>query len=372
MERNYAMDYFKFFAIFSVVVIHTSPFRGLVFWGIDGKYISILITTFARFGVPFFFIISGFLFGQKLLTLTNTTVYFKNYFKKVVKLFIYWSLFFVVYGLGLSVLRALVKGIGVKTEVFNYLSNFVGLKPMINYIFFGTSGAPASFHLWFLAALIWSILIVYIFIKINKLTLLLYISLFLNIIGLFGQTYPGLINFEIFDINIPTRSALFFGLFYMTLGSFCAFNYGRIKQIITKVKSSTLVVLFFIFSLTQIFERAIAEIFWAEEISATDYYLSTIFITICLFLFVIKNGHIGKGSILSKIGKNAVGIYVTHTFFTNLTFLVFGYLGVYLRHYVIFHLLYTPLIFISAYLFYNLLQKVKQKIKMLFNKGEVV
>jgi len=63
MERNYAIDYFKFFAIFFIVCIHTTPFRGSELWGFDGNSINGIINTFARFGVPFFFVSSGFLFG---------------------------------------------------------------------------------------------------------------------------------------------------------------------------------------------------------------------------------------------------------------------------------------------------------------------
>ncbi|WP_158290503.1 acyltransferase family protein [Halobacillus salinus] len=80
MERNYAIDYFKFWAIFFVVCIHTSPFSGVNILGVEGHYLNLLIKTFARFGVPFFFVVSGFLFGQKILTSNNTGDYFNKYF----------------------------------------------------------------------------------------------------------------------------------------------------------------------------------------------------------------------------------------------------------------------------------------------------
>ena len=368
MERNYAIDYFKFFAILCVVCIHTAPFSETMFWGIDGNDINFVINTFARFGVPFFFIVSGFLFGQKLMNSNTNTVYFGKYIMKIIKLFSYWSLFYIAYGLVLTILQAFEKGINIKIEIYNYLSNLVGLKSIITLVLYGIGG-PASFHLWYLAALIWCILTIFIFIKLNKLKTLLYLSLCLNIIGLCGQTYSGLFNLEFLDFIIPTTDALFFGLFYTTFGTYFALNYERLRHKIIKVKTTLLVVLFFIFSLTQICERLIAEIFWEEKIRATDYYLSTIFITICLFLFVLKNGHIGKTSKISKVGKNAVGIYVSHTLFINLTYLVFSKWDIQIREYFIFHLLFTPIIFVIAYLFYNLLQIIKSTIVMKFYKN---
>jgi surface polysaccharide O-acyltransferase-like enzyme len=117
MERNYAIDYFKFWAILFVVCIHTSPFSGAMVLGIDGKYINFLIDTFSRFGVPFFFVVSGFLFGQKFLYSVNTKEYFNKYIIKIVKLFIYWFLFYVMYGLVLSIVKAVVNGLSIKLEI---------------------------------------------------------------------------------------------------------------------------------------------------------------------------------------------------------------------------------------------------------------
>jgi hypothetical protein len=191
------------------------------------------------------------------------------------------------------------------------------------------------------------------------------------VIGLFGQTYTGIYNLEFLNYNVPTRDAVFFGLFYTTLGCNIAFNFNWIKQKIDKIKSYKFVIFFFIFSLTQICERAIANIFWGEEIKAVDFYISTIFLTICLFLFVIKNGHIGKNSILSKVGKNAVGIYVSHTFFIHLTFLTFDFLGIDIRESLVFHIVFTPLVFVISYLFYNLLQIIKLKIKSMLNSAGI-
>lgn len=372
MERNYALDYFKFWAIFFVVSVHTGPFIGTKVLSIDGEYINFIINTFARFGVPFFFVVSGFLFGQKILITINTKEYFKRYLKKILKLFIYWYIFYVMYNFTLIIVKAILKGISLKEEIVNYFTSFIGVKESMLFIIYGGIAGPNTNHLWYLSALIWCIIIVYIFDKINQLNILLFISFLLNVIGLFGQTYAGILDLELFGYNVQTRDAVFFGLFYTTLGCYFAFNYNWIKQKTDRLKSSTFIALFFVFSIIQIGERVMAHIFWENEIRAEDFYLSTIFLTTCLFLFVMKNGHIGKKSILTKVGKNSVGIYVSHALFINLTFAIFEFLGIDIRESIIFHLLFTPFVFVISYLFYNFLQVIKLKFKLMFQSREVI
>ncbi len=358
MERNYAIDYFKFFAIFFVVCIHTAPFYGTDVIGIDGKYIEFITNTFARFGVPFFFLVSGFLFGQKITTNNNPKKYFNKYVFKLVKLFVSWYVFYLIYDSVISILRAVVKGLDIKIAIITYLNSALNL----NLLYYG--GGLTSHHLWYLTALIWSVIILFIFISVKKLSLLLIFSLFLNFLGLFGQIYSG-----IFHLSIQTRDAIFFGLFYTTLGCYFAFNYNWLKQKINNTKSSFLISLFLFFSFTQIAERSIAVLMWDGTTGGVDYYISTIPATICLFLIVVKNRHLGKNSILSKIGKNAVGVYVTHTLFISLTFLIFSFLGVEdVKQYFLFHLLFTPIVFTTSYLFYSMLQIFKKKNRQLFDR----
>lgn len=363
MERNYAIDYFKFWAIFFIVCIHTKPFRGTMVLGVEGEDIHFLINTFARFGVPFFFIVSGFLFGQKLLTTGNRKEYFTRYFSKIVKLFVYWYLFYVLYGLVLRIVSALGEGLSIEAAILPYLNSFIGLNELVFFIAYGDGGGPGSYHLWYLPALLWSILTVFVFSTYNKLNVLLGISIVLHVIGLFGQTYSGIVDWEFFNSTVISRGAVFFGLFYTTLGCWIAFHYDWIRGKVDQVHSSVFILLFAIFSVTQIGERTVATMYWSEEIKGVDFFLSTIFLTVSLFLFVIKNGHIGKGSLLSKVGKNAVGIYVAHTLFVDLTFMMLDSYDVALRETVVFHLLFTPIVVVLAYLFYSLLQFIKREIK---------
>ncbi len=64
MPRNYAIDYMKFIAIYLVVCTHTIAFSGSA---VTNQYMNTSLNNFPRFVIPFFFMVSGFLFGMKML-----------------------------------------------------------------------------------------------------------------------------------------------------------------------------------------------------------------------------------------------------------------------------------------------------------------
>lgn len=76
MERNYAIDFFKGLAIYFVVLIHTNPFTGARLFGIEGERIDFVIDTVARFAVPLFFAVSGYLLASKMSASSNPTKLF--------------------------------------------------------------------------------------------------------------------------------------------------------------------------------------------------------------------------------------------------------------------------------------------------------
>ncbi|MED4209308.1 hypothetical protein P4662_08575 [Priestia megaterium] len=128
-----------------------------------------------------------------------------------------------------------------------------------------------------------------------------------------------------------------------------------------KKKPKIYLYMFFIFSALQILERTILVKVFGGNMG--DYFISTIFVTICLFLFVLNNSQLGKNSLFSKIGKNSVGIYVIHVFFLNSvnTFLIFFNVG-FLSKTIIWQLLFTPIVLVVSYKAYNLIQHLKKKL----------
>jgi surface polysaccharide O-acyltransferase-like enzyme len=347
MERNYAFDYLKFFAICAVILIHTGPFEEVTLLGLDGYYIDFTIDTLSRFAVPFFFMASGYLFTKKMSTGDQNGVYFSRYISKLCKLFASWFIFYMIYEWfsNLIVTRDLTS----LPETLGYIRENIRLEVFIY-------GASPGYQLWYLVALIWSIAILYIFIHLKKLNLLLLISLGLNVAGLFGQSYSGLIS-----LPFDTRDAIFFGLLYTVLGAYAARNEHEVKTRIAGINHRIWLSLSIVFSILALIERGVTVFLLDGKIG--DYFLLSIPVTITLFLYALANPGLGKDSAIAKIGKKSVGIYVIHVFFIKSIHLGTDLAGYsFMKEKIIWHILFSPLVLILSYITYELLQKFKKQV----------
>jgi surface polysaccharide O-acyltransferase-like enzyme len=375
MERNYSIDFVKFFAIFAVVAIHSKTVAGTAVGALDGDDINFVINTLARFAVPFFFVVSGYLFVQKINSIEEKSkidgcsdkqiikqqlVYFKKYIFKLTKLYFAWFIFYFLFQLIVNFTETEKTGEAITAMLREYMTSFHLLD-----IFYYGSGSP-QYHLWFLLALIWSTIILFIFTKAKLLPALLVISLALNIYGLFGQSYSAF-----HEVSVNTRDAVFFGLFYIALGGMAGNYVRQIKAAASSIPIFMYVGLLSVFSLSQIAEAYVTlKVFDGNE---ENYYLSTIPLTIILFMMVIKYSHIGKHSIMAKIGANAVGIYVSHVFLLQFIPMVLERFGIEnIQDTLTWDITFTPVVFILAYLLYFGLQKGKASVADLYRREKYI
>ncbi|WML57740.1 acyltransferase [Neobacillus sp. PS2-9] len=335
MERNYAIDFIKFFAIVAVVIIHTFPS--------DDKIGFFLLDNFSRFAVPFFFVASGYLFGLKVINISRFASYFKRYVIKILKIYVCWLLFYI----GYDVLRISLSGGNIKHELSKYLEVLTPLN--LFYYGHGTSG----YQLWFVISLAWSISVVYLFFRLKNITLLLILSLCLNIAGLFGQSYS-----IFYEVSLVTRDALFIGLFYTTLGFWFASRLPFIQSF--RIEKGTYLSLIGFFLILQATEGYLL----TKVLSAKhgEYFLSTILLTVSLFFFTCNNPQLGKGVWITKIGGNALGIYAVHVLLIDMVDILFKSFGLgHFSHHLIWNLLDATLVFTLSYIIYYLLQKIKPR-----------
>ncbi|KZE66123.1 hypothetical protein AWM68_07035 [Fictibacillus phosphorivorans] len=338
MERIYSIDFIKFFAIFAVVLIHVFPLNGFT-----GYFI---IDNAARFAVPFFFSASGYFFAQKMKSEEAPFHYFKSYVIKLIKLYFVWLLFYTCY----DVLLVLLNGVAVKEKLIKYFEHFT----LLNLFYYGKG--TSGYQLWFLTALIWSTIILFLFLRFKQMKLLFWFSLGLNLLGLLGQAYTMFIKFPINS----TRDAMFFGLFYTTLGVMFALN-NRFSGL-KKLNGRTFLGLALIGIAVQAMEGYILD----KVLSGShgEYFFSTILLTAFLFLFALHYKSLGKGLYLTKVGANALGIYIIHVFFLdvfNKFIKVLNLEG--LSENFFWNLFYTLFIFTVSYFFYDFLQNIKRSIK---------
>jgi surface polysaccharide O-acyltransferase-like enzyme len=336
MERNYAIDFIKFFAIVAVVVIHTFPS--------DDKIGFFLLDNLSRFAVPFFFVASGYLFGLKVKNNPQPGRYFKRYVIKILKIYVSWLLFYI----GYDIIRTGLSGGNVKHELTKYFAELTPLN--LFYYGHGTSG----YQLWFVISLAWSMSVVYLFLRLRKITLLLILSLCLNIAGLFGQSYSMFAELSV----TSTRDALFIGLFYTTLGCWFAYRLPLI-QTWNFEKKIYLSLIGFFFILQAAEGYFLTKVLLAKQ---GEYFLSTIVLTFILFLFIVNNPELGKGVWITKIGGNALGIYAVHVLLIDIVDMVFNTFGLEdFSHYLLWNLLDAFLVFTLSYLIYRFLQQIKPR-----------
>ncbi|MBT2680631.1 acyltransferase [Bacillus sp. ISL-35] len=331
MQRNYAIDFIKFYAILAVVIIHTFP-------GNDQPGYFIL-DNLSRFAVPFFFAASGYLFSLKVSSNPQSFAYFKKYVIKILKIYVSWLIFYFVY----DVARIMLTNENPSVELSKYMENMTALNLL--YYGQGTSG----YQLWFVISLVWSTAILYLFYRLKRVRLLLVIALCFNLLGLFGQSY------SIFD-ELPvstTRAALYVSLFYTVLGFWLATV--RTWQ---KYNGRVYFYLFCLFTLLQVLEG-----FWLQkglDAKHGEYFFSTIFLTIFLFLYALSNPNLGKGLSITKVGANSLGIYAIHVFFIDMVDLLFEKIGLEpSTHNLLQNLVDASLVFVLSYLSYQFLQKIK-------------
>ncbi|WP_010648287.1 acyltransferase [Oceanobacillus massiliensis] len=357
MERNYSIDFVKFFAIFAVVCIHTGTLRGTLIGNINGDDIDFIIDILARFAVPFFFVTSGYLFLQKMkgIEVKNASAnatkiqisYFKNYSLKLIKLWAAWFLFYFMFDLAIRYIETEKNIEALKAMFLDLVSNVFTLD-----LFYYGAG-HSQYHLWFLLALIWSVFILFIFYKWKLLPLLVIISFGFNIYGVFGQSYSFL-----YEVTMNTRDPLFFGLFYTTLGGMLGMYAHKVTAAVAKIPSVLLVLMIISLGFLQVIEAYIT--LKINQGNAQDYFLMTIPLSIVLFLTVMKHRNIGRNSLISKIGSQSVGIYVSHVFVMEFIRIIMTRLELnYIQDSLGWKLLFTPVVFIFAYLMYMGIQHLK-------------
>ncbi|MGM7723256.1 acyltransferase [Metabacillus sp. Hm71] len=337
MDRNYAIDFIKFFAILAVVTIHTVPK--------DSIFGLFVLDNLSRFAVPFFFSTSGYLFGKKMKRDGKTFRYFKRYVLKILKLYVCWVVFYAMY----DILILVLSSHDLQSDVMDYVKNFT----LLNVLYYGKG--TSGYQLWFLPALIWSITIIYLFFKMKKINILIIVAFVLNIIGLFGQSYA-----IFYEFPLNTRDALFIGIFYTTLGFFFALNLESDVNHLSRKAYLSFVSLFCILQVVEgfILEKVI-------EAKNGEYFISTIFLTFSLFSYILTNKQLGKGRFLTRIGANALGIYAIHVFFIDMIdkTLSFLHLNSFSDHFV-WKLVDTVIVFSLSYLAYGFLQHVKDHIDL--------
>lgn len=300
MSRNHAFDFIKGFGLLLIAGLHINLFLGI------NDTAVFVFNTVMRFAVPFFFVASGYLLFKKLKKCENAKPILSAYIQRIAQYYIIGLC--VCFLFDYFITRPILNPPYFFRSSINYLSGFTSGNFFGDFIYYGL-GVPSGIHLWFLIAMVWSAVAIFIFCYKNPANIktLTGISLLFYILGLFGISQP---YSHIAALPFYPRDAVFFGLFYLCLGGYWAMYGLNIKKFIPG-KWLFPAVLFF--SGLQLAERA--GILFAFDVPRSDwgeYFLTTIPLTIMLFQYALENGNRFANNWFTRVGENSIGVYILH------------------------------------------------------------
>lgn len=285
--RVYSFDTIKIVASIGVILIHFS------FPGILGRIVQVL----ARFGVPFFFMVSGY-FCYKPYSKFSFGLARKKIIHILKILVVAVSLYSIYY---------------IYDNGIEHMLQSVTLSNLLKLIIFN---APqiVSAHLWFLFALMYSYYLLALFLKIlngvgrGQEDSIIYIAGGLLLIHIFfAEILPQ------FGCEMPhpiVRNAFLFGLPFVSIGFYIHKKENEFKEL----RSITLIVIAIIGSMAAILEwKAL------RNNDLLELYVGSIITSFSVFLLALKNKDIGKNTKINYIGRHcSMVIYIVHILIGNI------------------------------------------------------
>ena len=284
MKRIHSLDSLKLLAIMAIFVIHYGVFYN--FQGTEKNTLYLSLNIIARFAVPVFFVIAGFLFFQRTQTKALVT-YTRNYVIKLFFMYLVWTfIYYAVIGLGMLTWRPI---------------------SLEGALYYGTLGSEI---LWFLPALFYSIIVLAVAVYFNKSSWLFTVAIVLHLIGLANQSYQPLMPEWLQFVDTNFRDPAFFGLFYVVLGYQLSKENWLAKLVKISNKSLVWLTIVVITGALMIVEGL--QLIQQAGGPIGEYYLFTPLLTIALFMVAFTKKNNTQASFFSKIGAHSGELYLNH------------------------------------------------------------
>ena len=315
------IDVLKAICAFLVVCIHV-PFPGKI-----GAY----FTTLTRVAVPIFFMITGYFYSD---------IESKKQIRKICFLGVQANIIFFIWNITLNLLK--------RYNLVAYVQSVFTRKNILKFLLLNES--PLAGHLWYLGAIFYVLVIVWLVNKLNCRKLLCYMTPVLLIADLLFGKYSLLVFHREFPY-ILVRNFFCVGIPYFCIGDFV-----RQKQSSEKWNKRVFLILIVVFAITSLVERFV--LVNAGLNTIRDHYISTTFLAISLFLYALKSNWSNKGLVM--IGRTySTWLYIVHPIFITILSIVASKLGVE----SIYRYVAPIVVYCSTFLFLVALQKVMIAIK---------
>ena len=293
------IDSFRTAAILAVICIHTKPFLIPDSPSLPYKLSGILINQGGRFAVPFFLIISGYLFGCKLIQGVDPIELGKRYSSKILPIFFFWDF---VYLLSPALTDDVLK-YGVLRPIYWNARNLI--RNPLDLVFQGT-----KLHLWFMVSLLLALWSLAFMVHLNvRLRNVFAFSFALYCLGLLGGSYattPIGIN-----LHFNTRNFIFLSMLCVAIG-------WALSQHHVKFNYRFAVILIGFGFAAHMAEAYFLWKYWQVDPTKNDYLIGTIFFATGVAILSLIKTKNDTETIFSRFGRYTLGIYGGHYVFVDM------------------------------------------------------
>ena len=344
VRKIQSVDVMRAIAIFAVIVLHTKPFRSQSPPAGSTLDLATTINQLARFAVPFFFVISGYFWANKIKGGTEILSPTLVRAKRICYMFLAWS---AIYLLPWNIYDSLRYGpTGPIKGIYWNICN--AITDPLTTVMEGTKS-----HLWFLVGLLCSLLVSALFIRLRQLRLLIVLALVFYTIALLGKPYS--CSVLGFHVNFNFRNGPFFSLIFFVTGYLL-----QCKQPDDSWFRTGLLISMFGIAL-HFFELMILSKHWGTTM-LQDYVVGTYFFGTGVAIMALSNCKIFIFEKIASIGQFVLGIYVSHYIFVDLL----KPIGRKYSGYAMWELSYPALVLLLSYMFVLLIARLPLTKKLIY------
>jgi surface polysaccharide O-acyltransferase-like enzyme len=267
-------------------------------------WVGYVLNQAARFAVPLFFLISGYLIQPKLTLSPWSTL--TSYSKPLLKVWLTWSIISLLMPFNLGK----VMEVGYLAEREGYWG-FLMSTPL-NSLFEG-----GLVHLWFIPALICAVAVLALLVEMSLTKAILPLALALYLYGILAGSYAPLTELE---APIFTRNGPFFSTLLVAIGFMIRQNSWRL----TSMQSIAMAAL----GMSIHFGEAAWLMGFDVAFNINDFLAGTALWGTGVFMWLLANPNMGDNRWVRAISSRMLGIYVSHLLLIIVMFNICGILGI--------------------------------------------
>lgn len=312
-ERITGIDAFKVLAMFAVIFLHAHSFHySFEIYGLKlFKYLALIVGGTCSIAVPYFITASGYLFGRSLEGEKDAVRLAKKRCARLLPIYVFWVAFYGVFSGGLTqsiVRHGFTRGLaeGIYHNLLR-VAAFAREHPL-DFILRGTSG-----HLWFLTALMLSVMAMAFFISAKNEKIFLSLAFIIYVISLLVTCYSKTVIGLPFSFPVSIYR-IFSSPIFLVMGYMFSKRKGLGLKAAVIISSVGYLLLFLeICLLYKLFNTPVM------------YYFSTLLFVAGMFQLSIALKDRLNFRIVIKLRELILGIYVFHMFILDKLTTIRGY-----------------------------------------------